>query len=89
MPKYFYNLCIVTHRESCEFLVVSVHPSKDLLAVSLQLLQLLFNHSCVQRFALLDQSFTLSGHQLNLPRVQTDFLLERLRERTELKLECM
>lgn len=71
-----------THRQTCEFLVVSVDSSKDLLAVSLQLLQLLFDYSCVQRFTLLNQSLSLPEHQLDLPRVQIDLLLERLSKHT-------
>lgn len=68
-----------THRQPCEFLVVSVHPSEHLLAVSLQLLQLLLDDGGVQRLTLLDQSVTLSEHQLDLPSVQVDLLLEGLR----------
>jgi len=73
------RLFIFTHRQSCEFLVVSVDSSKNLLTVSLQLLQLLLDDGRVQRFALLNQSVALSEHQLNLPRVQIDLLLEGLR----------
>ncbi|TNN68501.1 hypothetical protein EYF80_021286 [Liparis tanakae] len=65
--------------QSCEFLVVSVDSSENLLTVSLQLLQLLLDDGRVQRFALLDQSVALSEHQLDLPRVQIDLLLEGLR----------
>lgn len=72
-------VCIFTHRQSCEFLVVSVDPPENLLAVSLQLLQLFLDDGSIQRFTLLDQSVTLSEHQLNLPSVQVDLLLEGLR----------
>lgn len=76
------SFLIFTYRESCEFLVVSVHSSEDLLTVSLQLLQLLLDDSCIQRFTLLNQSITLPEHQLDLPRVQVDLLLKRLLRNT-------
>ena len=72
------SVAYCTHRQTREFLVVSVDSSEHLLAVSLQLLQLLLDDGRVQRFTLLDQSFALSEHQLDLPRVQVDLLLERL-----------
>lgn len=78
---------IFTYRQSFKFLVVSVDPAKDFLAVPLQLLQLFLNNRCIQRFALFNQTFTLSQCQLNLCRVQNDFLLESLRRRR--RTECI
>lgn len=85
-------VCNITHGQACKLLVVSVNSSKDLLAVSLQLLQLLFNYSCIQRFTLLNQSFTLPEHQLNLPRIEIDFLLEGLSkniQRSDIEEGCI
>lgn len=78
---------VSTYRQAFKLLVVSVNPAKDLLAVPLQLLQLFLNDSCIQRFALFNQTFTLSQGQLNLCCVQNDLLLESLRRKKQTALE--
>lgn len=70
---------VQTYRQPREFLVVSVDSAEHLLAISLQVLQLLLDDGGVQRFALVDQSLSLPEDQLNLACVQRDLLLEGLR----------
>lgn len=69
------------YRQARQLLVVALHAAEHLLAVPLQLLQLLLDDSGVQRLALLDQHLPLVEDVLDLPRVQGDLLLEGLGER--------
>lgn len=73
------NLRVETYRQPRELLVVSVDSAEHLLAVSLQVLQLLLDDGRVQRFTLVDQSLALPEDQLDLACVQRDLLLEGLR----------
>lgn len=75
------NICKYTHRKADKFLVVAFHTTEDLLAVTMQLIQFFFNHSCIQGLAFLNELLTLHNYLLNFAVVQWNFLLESLCKR--------
>lgn len=58
--------------------MVSFHAPEDLLAVTPEFIQLLFNDRRVQGFALFYQLLSLGNYLLDLTVVQGNFLLEGL-----------
>lgn len=74
---------IAAYRQADQFLVVSFHTSKDLLAIASEFVQLLLNDSCIQRLTLLYQLLPLANDLLDLIVVQRDLLLEGLRVQTQ------
>lgn len=71
----------MSYRKPNELFVVALHSSKHFLTVALQLLQLLFNDSSIQRLALLYEHLSLVEDVLNLGCSEGDLLLERLQEK--------
>ena len=71
--------CVCVYRASAgEALVEAGHAPKHLLAVRVQLLQLVLDEHGVQRGAALDQSLPKHDQRVDLIRVQGDLVLERL-----------
>jgi len=68
-----------SYGEPNELLVVALHSAEHLLAVALQLLQLLLDDGGVQRLALLHQRLALLEDVLDLGSGEGDLLLEGLR----------
>lgn len=72
-----------TDRASVHKAVVEAsHSAKDLLAVGVQLLQLVLNQRSVQRGTLLDQVLPEHDQGVDFVGVQGDFLLEALQRKT-------
>lgn len=70
-----------TDRASVDEAVVEAgHPAKHLLAVGVQLLQLILYQHGVQRSTLLDQVLPKHDQSIDLIGVQSDLLLEALKE---------
>lgn len=67
------------HRRLAETLVEADQPAENLLAVGVQLLQLLLDERRVQRRALLDQALSEDDEPVDAFGVQGDLLLEALR----------
>ncbi|TNN48856.1 hypothetical protein EYF80_040932 [Liparis tanakae] len=66
------------HRRLAEALVKADQPAENLLAVGVQLLQLLFDQRCVLQRALLDQTLSKHDEPVNALCVQRDLHLETL-----------
>lgn len=70
--------CDPAHRRLAEALVEADQSAEDLLAVRVQLLQLVLDQSGVLRRALLDQTLSKHYQSVNALCVQGDLLLETL-----------
>lgn len=75
---------MITDRTSHDEAVVEAsHSTKHLLAVGVQLFQLVLDQRCVQWSALLDQVLPENDQGVDLVGVQGDFLLETLQKMHE------
>lgn len=69
-----------THRGLAEALVETDQPAENLLAVGMQLLQLVLYQSCVLRRAPLDQTLSKHDQAVDALGVQRDLFLETLQD---------